>query len=149
MREVLGRAGDLARPVALVWGGLLAPFELASALSALLSRPPAHLSWQAVALVGGRVVAAVLGLLVARQLLQRDPETGRLARRWVVLDLVTLALVLTTATLPSNRLPGTAWQSWTVYAMLDLSVLLAAQRLRDAAVGPMSDTRLAAPERPR
>lgn len=80
------------------------------------------------ALITSRVLVVALGLIVGRQLPQPEPPTRVLALRWACADLVTLAIILATDALPSNRFPGMAPFVWVGYAVLDSLVVLAARR---------------------
>lgn len=111
------------RVAALVWLLLLAPLELATTLAALTSRPvvPAVLG---LILVAARVATVATGLVLGRHLLQRHLAPRPLAMAWAVADLGTLALVLATRALPSNRLPGDAPWVWLTYAAAAALVLV-------------------------
>lgn len=114
--------------MAWLWVCVVAPLELATALTGLVARPSSGLDATAVALILLRVLVVASGLIVGRQLSHPDASTGALALRWALADLVTLAILLATGLLPSNRWPGTAPLVWAGYAALDGLVVLAARR---------------------
>lgn len=107
---------------------MVAPLELATTLTGLVTGPSSRVDAAAVVLILSRVVVAAVGLLVGRRLIQPDAATRGLAPRWALADLVTLAILLATGVLPSNRLPGTAPLVWAGYALLDGLVVIAARR---------------------
>ena len=115
-------------PVAWLWVCVVAPLELATTLTGWLAGPARGLGAVGAALIIARVLVVALGLIVGRQLPQPESATRALALRWASADLVTLAIILATDALPSNRFPGMAPLVWAGYALLDALVVLAAWR---------------------
>lgn len=114
--------------MALGWLLIVAPVELASTLAARLSGPMPAIGLAGAALILVRVLTVAAGLMLGRQLAQADADVRRLAMAWACADLGTLALVLTSTRLPSNRPPGDAPFVWALYALAALVVVLAARR---------------------
>lgn len=127
------------RVVALAWLLAGAPIELATALAGLL-RPGAvpSLGAGALVLIVSRILVVTTGLVLGRQLLQRQAGLRPLAWRWAAADLATLAIVLASARLPSNRAPGDAPLVWLAYATAAAFVIVA--------VAPASDSHAPAPD---
>lgn len=138
MASVPRRALVVLRVAALGWLLLLAPLELATTLATLASRPvmPAV---PGLALVASRVAAVATGLVLGRHLFQRHPASRSLAMAWAAADLGTLAVVLATRALPTNRLPGDAPWVWLTYAAAAAVVL---------AVATWDHSRTSEPRRP-
>jgi len=109
---------------------VIAPIELATTLAGLLSRAGAFPGAIGIALVVMRVLVTATGLMVGRHLAQDKPARP-LALAWAAADVGTLALVLTSAALPSNRAPGDGPVVWIAYAAAAL-VVVAASRLSPA-----------------
>jgi len=114
------------RVIAIAWLCAAAPLELASALAALIGRPTSVGATGSV-LILARVAVVAGGLVLGRGLLQRTPGLRRPAVLWAVADLGTLALVLATRVLPSNRAPGDGLIVWAAYAAAAVIVVLAAR----------------------
>jgi hypothetical protein len=116
----------VVRFTALAWLLAVAPLELATAMTGLLrasAPPPGAL---ALALIGSRVLVVATGLVLGQRLLQRQRGLQWLARGWAAADLATLAFVLASAPLPSNRVPGDAPLIWMAYAAAAAVVIAAA-----------------------
>ena len=129
MSEVLGgRAARLVWLIAWLWVCVIAPLELATTLTGWLAGPTRGLGAAGVVLITARILVVAVGLIVGRQLPQPQLSTRGLALRWACADLVTLAIILATEALPSNRFPGMAPFVWVGYAVLDSLVVLAARR---------------------
>ncbi len=118
--------------MALGWLLIVAPVELASTLAARLSGPMPAIGLAGAALVLLRILTVAAGLMLGRHLAQGDVDVRRLALAWACADLGTLALVLASTRLPSNRPPGDAPFVWGVYALAALVVVLAARRRPEA-----------------
>lgn len=118
------------RVVALAWVWVVAPLELATALTSMRSTPLDLPGVTGLVLMASRGLTVAVGLILGRQLAARDSEVRQSAVRWALLDLGTLALVLASDVLPSNRLPGTGPLVWLGYAILDGLVVLAARSAR-------------------
>ena len=97
-------------------------------LTGWIAGPTRGLGATGMTLLITRIMVVALGLIVGRQLPQPEPATRRLAMRWAGADLVTLAIILATDVVPSNRFPGLAPFVWVGYALLDGLVVLAARR---------------------
>jgi hypothetical protein len=80
-----------------------------------------------VALVLARVLVVALGLILGQRLAQRAGGLQAFAWRWAAADLGTLALVLATNALPTNRPPGAGRVVWVTYGALALAVVAAAR----------------------
>jgi hypothetical protein len=113
------------RVVALAWLLVIAPVELATALATLITGPRAMPGAAVVSLVVCRVVVVTAGLMLGRHLLRPDEDTRLFARVWACADLGTLAAVLASDGLPTNRRPGDAPLVWLVYAAAALAVVVA------------------------
>jgi hypothetical protein len=119
--------GRLAlRLVAIAWLLAAAPIELATALAGLVRAGATPVGAAGLALVGSRILVVAAGLVLGRQLLQHQPGTRSLAWGWAAADLATLAVVLASARLPSNRAPGDAPLVWVAYAIAAGIVIAAA-----------------------
>lgn len=127
------------RLAALAWLLVLAPVELATTLTALLTGPGAAPGVAVLGLVLCRVLIVAAGLMLGQRLLRRDEETRGFACAWASADLGTLAIVLASGGLPTSRRPGDAPLVWLVYAAGALLVVVASSA-RPAAkpVGPRS-----------
>lgn len=132
MTDVLRLALRLA---AAAWLLALAPLELASTLTRLTTRPTDGLGWQAIALLAARILVVVVGIVLGRQLWQRSTSLQRPALIWAAADLGTLALVLASGALPTNRAPGDGLVAWLGYAGAALLVIVAAQVTEETAHG--------------
>lgn len=121
------------RLAASAWLLLIAPLELASTLTRLLSRLGDGIGLVAIGLVVVRVLVVVVGILVGRLLWQRSAHVLRPALVWAVADLGTLAMALASHALPSNRAPGDGLVAFAGYAGAALIVVVAAQMTADAA----------------
>ena len=115
---------------------MAAPLELATALTGLATGPAGSIGGFGLALAFARGLAVAVGLIVGRQIMQRADTAASLARTWAVADLGTLALVLATDVLPSNRLPGTGLLVFGLYATLAIVVLLVAREEAAGAASP-------------
>jgi hypothetical protein len=129
--------GDLLRlvlrAVATAWLVAIAPRELASTLTRLVPRLVDGVGWMASGLIAARMLVVVLGIVVGRQLWHRSAHVLRPVLVWAAADLGTLALVLASRALPSNRAPGDGLVAWLGYAGAALLVIVAAQMTQDAA----------------
>jgi len=115
----------LARISACLWLLVLAPAELATTLARLISGPPSHPGAVGAVLITSRVLVTAGGLMIGRQLATGADDVRRAALAWAAADLATLVLVLASARLPSNRVPGDAPLVWGVYAFAALVVIAA------------------------
>ena len=113
------------RVVALAWLLVIAPVELATTLATLITGPRAMPGAAVVGLVLVRVLVVTAGLVLGRHLLRPDEDTRVFARVWACADLGTLAVVLASDSLPTNRRPGDAPLVWLVYAAAALAVVVA------------------------
>jgi len=116
----------IARTAAVAWLLVLAPIELATALARLMSAPAHAPGIVAATLVALRVLVTAGGLMIGRQLAAGTPGVRPAAVAWAAADLGTLALVLASGSLPSNRMPGDAPIVWMVYAFAAVVVITAA-----------------------
>jgi hypothetical protein len=112
--------------VAIAWLIVIAPIELASTLAGLLARPVRGPGAVAVAMIALRILVTAGGLVLGQRVAQRSGGTRAVALAWAVADLGTLALVLASGRLPSNRAPGDAPLVWGIYAVAALIVIAAA-----------------------
>ena len=110
----------------MAWLVVLAPAELASTLSRLLSARASDLGVIAMTLIALRVMITTGGLMLGRRLATSRTSVRRLALIWAAGDLGTLAVVLASGLLPSNRAPGDAAIVWCAYAAATLVVIAAA-----------------------
>lgn len=124
----------LARAVALTWLLAVAPFELASALATLASGPWTPLTPSGAAIIAIRVAVTAAGLVLGRAVLARRADVMAFAVAWAVADLASLAVVLATRLVPTNRAPGTGVTVWLVYLAAAAVVTMAAASAR--ASGP-------------
>jgi hypothetical protein len=120
------RVRTLARVAACAWLLVLAPAELATTLARLISGPAGQLGAVAAALITLRLLVTAAGLMIGRRVAAGTDGMRRAALVWAAADLATLALVLASARLPSNRAPGDAALVWSVYALAALVVVAAA-----------------------
>jgi hypothetical protein len=116
----------IARIVAIAWLIVIAPVELASTLAGLVARPVPRPGAVAVAMIALRILVTAGGLVLGQRLAQRSGGTRAVALAWAVADLGTLALVLASGGLPSNRAPGDGPLVWGIYAVAALIVVAAA-----------------------
>lgn len=110
---------------ACAWLLVLAPAELATTLARLISGPPSHPGAVGAVLITVRVLVTAGGLMIGRQIAAGTDGVRRAALAWAAADLATLALVLASARLPSNRVPGEGPLVWGVYAFAALVVIAA------------------------
>ena len=129
------------RVAALAWLLVLAPVELATALAALLTGPRSTPGAAVLGLVLCRVVVVTAGLMLGRHLLRPDEDARLFARVWACADLGTLAIVLASGSLPTNRRPGDAPLVWLIYAVAALAVVVVASTSPPA----VADTRPSVP----
>lgn len=115
---------------------MLAPVELATTLTALLTGPAAAPGIVVLLLVVCRILVVAAGLMLGRRLLRADEETRVFARAWACADLGTLAIVLASGGLPTNRRPGDAPLVWLLYAAAALVVVVASASRPSAGPGP-------------
>ena len=108
---------------------VIAPIELATTLAGQLSRPDVFPGAMGTGLIAMRVLVTAIGLVVGRHLSQGNPAARTLALAWAVADVGTLALVLTSTALPSNRVPGDGPFVWLAYATAALVVVAASRWL--------------------
>ena len=109
----------------MAWLLIVAPLEVATELAALVSRPAFSLGAAAIALLAARALVVAAGLMVGRQIARRVEGTRPVACLWASADLVTLAVVLATSALPTNRPPSDAPLVWALYALAALVVVAA------------------------
>jgi len=112
------------RVAALAWLLVIAPVELATTLTTLITGPRAVPGAAVAGLVLCRVLVVTAGLMLGRRLLRPDEDTRVFARVWACADLGTLAMVLASDSLPTNRRPGDAPLVWLVYAAAALAVVV-------------------------
>ena len=110
----------------MVWLLVLAPIELATTMAGLISAPASPLGLVAATLLAMRVLVTAGGLMLGRRIAAAAPDIRPVALLWAAADLGTLALVLASGTLPSNRMPGDAPIVWMVYAFAAVVVITAA-----------------------
>ena len=122
------------RVAAVAWLMVIAPIELAATLAGQLTGPGAAPGAVGIALILARVMVTATGLMVGRHLARGNLVARTVAPAWAAADLGTLALVLTSATLPSNRAPGDGPIVWMAYAAAAL-VVVVASRLSPASDG--------------
>jgi hypothetical protein len=91
----------------------------------LIAAPTGELGASATTLIALRVLVTAGGLVLGRRLVSGATGVRPAALGWAAADLGTLALVLTSGLLPSNRAPGDAPIVWAVYAMAALVVIAA------------------------
>ena len=96
----------------MAWLMVLAPAELAATLARLIAAPAGELGLGAATLIALRVLVTAGGLMLGRRLASGATGIRPAALAWAVADLGTLALVLTSGRLPSNRAPGDAPIVW-------------------------------------
>ena len=106
------------RAIALAWLLVVEPLDLASTVSRLLPRLLDQPGPGLLALTAARACVAALGVAVGLTILRSAPGTRSLATAWVVLEVVTLALVWTTNMIPTNRPPGLLAPTIAVYLAL-------------------------------
>ena len=133
MGNLPGRAWRYGlRLAALLWLLVLAPIALATTLAGLVSGTQDPLGLTGLAHLGARVLVTALGMMLARRLAW-GPGDGvtsatTTAVAWASADLGTLATVLASGFLPSNRAPGDAPLVWLAHAAAGVVVILAASR---------------------
>lgn len=128
----------MMRGTALSWLFVLAPIEMATTLARLTSMGLTSVGTTGVALVVARALVVTAGVVLGRQLWQRESGARPLAIAWAVGDLVTLAIVLASSALPTSRPPGAAPMVWLAYAAMAGIVLAVAARDASATDGPGS-----------
>jgi hypothetical protein len=125
---MLIRAG--LRIVALVWLLAIAPADLAVTTGRLLPRLTADPDLALAAVIAARGLAVALGMAIGLGIWRRQSASSGLAALWALLELGTLAIVLGSPIVPTNRLPGTVPLIATAYVAL-VAVVLAAVRTTD------------------
>jgi hypothetical protein len=117
---------------ALAWLLVIAPVDVATMLAGLVSGTQDPIGLIGLALVSLRVLVAALGLMLGRRLARGSGYPGTsattMALAWALSDLVTLASVLASGGLPSNRAPGDAQLVWLAHAVAAVVVVMAASR---------------------
>lgn len=126
------------RGTALSWLFVLAPIELATTLARLMSTGSTSIGMIGGVLVVARVLVVTAGLVLGRQLWQREPGARLLAIAWAIGDLVTLAIVLASSALPTSRPPGAAPLVWLAYAAMAGIVVAVTSRVASATDGSAS-----------
>jgi hypothetical protein len=125
---MLIRAG--LRIAALVWLLAIAPADLAVTTGRLLPRLTADPDLALAAVIAARGLAVALGMAIGLGIWRRQSASSGLAALWALLELGTLAIVLGSPIVPTNRLPGTAPLIAAAYVAL-VAVVLAAVRTTD------------------
>jgi len=133
MGNLPGRAWRFGvRLAAAAWLLVIAPIDLATTLAGLMSGAQDTIGPIGLALVGLRVIVTALGMMLGRGLAGRPADTGTsmttTSLAWALADLGTLASVLASGSLPSNRAPGDAPFVWLAHAVAAGVVILAASR---------------------
>lgn len=126
------------RGAALSWLFVLAPIEMATTLARLTSMGPTSIGTTGVALVVARALVVTAGVVLGRQLWQRESGARPLAVAWATGDLVTLAIVLASSALPTSRPPGAAPLVWLAYAAMAGMVVAVTPRVANATDGSAS-----------
>ncbi len=127
------------RLAALLWLLVIAPIGLATTLAGLVSGAQDPVGPIGLALVGLRVLVTALGMMLGRRLARGPGYTvtsaTTVALAWAIADLGTLASVLASDTLPSNRAPGDAPLVWLAHAVAAVVVIIAASLARPERTG--------------
>jgi hypothetical protein len=117
---------QLVRGLALVWLVGVAPFDLAATIARHLPRLLGEAGPAFLVLALARMATVALGVAVGVSLMRRAPATRTLANLWLVAEGLTLGLVWTSGTVPSNRPPGLMLPLVGLYVVAGGTVWLAA-----------------------